>query len=273
MKKYIESLIKIGLTELEAKVYIALLKKETFTATEISSVTNINRTQTYDVLAKLSIRGMVFESRGKVKKYSAVDPKNVLNGLVKELDGKRDVIEKLTEPLSDMFNYEKHESESLDFVQVLSSRNNIINKIENLEKSAKFEIISFCKPPYLMNVSASHSKERMDVITNGSSVSQKSIYEIEDEGGEDFLAWIKIFEEAGEEVRVSKKLPIKFVIFDKQKVVCTVKSPLSENDKFTAMFIYNSELADALICTFNYYWNNSMTIEEFINSKKNTEEI
>ena len=77
MENYIENLCKIGLSELEAKVYIALLKKETFTATELASVTSINRTQTYDVLAKLSNRGMVFESRGKVKKYSAVDPKNV----------------------------------------------------------------------------------------------------------------------------------------------------------------------------------------------------
>ena len=192
--------------------------------------------------------------------------------MAKKLDDKRNVLINLTEPLSEIFNQDKNEGESLDFIQVLSSRSNIINKVEQLEKSAKFEIISFCKPPYLQNISASHSKERMDVITNSSKISQKSIYEIENENIEDFLAWIKIFEDAGEEVRVCKKLPIKFVIFDKQRVVCTVKSPLLENDQFTAMFIYNNELADALICTFNYYWNNSMTIEEFIQSEKRKEE-
>ena len=82
MEKYIKALTNIGLTELEAKVYINMLKKQYFTATEIATISKINRTQTYDILSKLINRGMCSEIRGKVRKYSAIDPEKVFTNFV-----------------------------------------------------------------------------------------------------------------------------------------------------------------------------------------------
>jgi len=50
---YIENLSKLGLKEPEAKVYLNLLKKKNFTATEISRLSGVPRTKIYDVLHQL----------------------------------------------------------------------------------------------------------------------------------------------------------------------------------------------------------------------------
>lgn len=71
-------LTQLGLNELEARVYIILLKKQFYTATEISKTARINRTQMYDILSKLIQKGMCTEVLGSVKKYSAVNPDKVI---------------------------------------------------------------------------------------------------------------------------------------------------------------------------------------------------
>lgn len=262
MRKYISPLVELGLTELEAKVYVTLLKKKTFTASELSSASQTNRTQTYDVLSKLSTRGMVLESRGKVKKYSAVNPDEVLASLKTQLEKKNQLIVDLAKPLSNIY-HKNEDNSSLDFIQVLGSRINIINKIEKLEFAADKEILSFCKPPYMMNISFSYSQERADIFNSKSKLKQKSIYQAEMDNIDKFVEWVEIFSDAGEQVRISLDLPIKFVIFDNEKVVCTIKNPAHEEDQFTAMFVDNKDLSNALTVTFDTYWKNSMTIDQF----------
>ena len=262
MQAYINDLVEVGLTELEAKIYLTLLHKNTFTASELSTAAKVNRTQTYDILSKLTLRGMVLESRGKVKKYSAVNPKHVLDNLEREIDNKKNKISKLSDPLSKMFASDNDNS-SLDFIQVLSSRQNIINKIEKLEFASKQEILSFCKPPYMMNISFPYSKERAEVFNQKRDLNQKSIYQAEMNDVENFINWIKIFQDAGEEVRICEKLPIKFVIFDQEKVVCTINNRIRSGDQFTAMFVDNIDLSNALTVTFYHYWEKAMTLDQF----------
>ncbi|MFO7895593.1 MAG: helix-turn-helix domain-containing protein [Candidatus Cloacimonadales bacterium] len=262
MSSYLESLVELGLTELEAKIYLALLQKNTFTATELSAASGVNRTQTYDILAKLLQRGMAVESRGRVKKYSAVNPQNVLSDFEQEINHKQAKIAELAAPLSKMYNSDNGNS-SLDFIQVLSSRQNIINKVEKLEFASQREILSFCKPPYMMNISFPYSQQRANVFEKRPKLQQKSIYQAELSDIENFIEWIKIFQDAGEEVRIVEKLPMKLLIFDQEKVVCTINNKFQPNDQFTAMFVDNIDLSLALSVTFYHYWKEAMTVEQF----------
>ena len=74
MKESIAKLVQVGLTDSEARTYFNLLKKEQFTATEIAKVSNIGRTQVYEILTSLVEKHMVTETLGAIKKYSAVNP-------------------------------------------------------------------------------------------------------------------------------------------------------------------------------------------------------
>ena len=117
---YIENLSKLGSKEPEAKVYLNLLKKKNFTATEISRLSGVPRTKIYDVLHQLINKGLCVEILGGVKKYSPANPKTAFNGLIrryeqdcqKELE-LRKIICQIYQILSSLFTILKKKTQTL----------------------------------------------------------------------------------------------------------------------------------------------------------------
>ena len=73
-----DSLRGIGLNLYERKLWVALLAKGTATAGELSGITNVPRSRTYDVLQTLAERGFVIVQTSKPLKYVAVPPLEAL---------------------------------------------------------------------------------------------------------------------------------------------------------------------------------------------------
>jgi len=269
MKKMIEDLVRLGLSNLEAKVYINLLKKSSLTATEISLLAKINRTQTYDILPKLIQRGICIETRGSVKRYFAVEPEKVLSSLEKELDEKRNIIKNLNSSLEELYNNNITKKNPLDFLQVLSSRNSIISRIETLESEAKKIVLAFNKPPYAMNIGSSNisqiSKEirkpEQESINRG--VTFLSLYEIEPDDISLFIKKMQYFKNQGEQVRISTYLPFKMFIFDNRTIMLALKNEADVSLSFTTMIFEHSDFAQAMSGIFEIYWKKALTIEEF----------
>lgn len=77
-KQLIPILTNIGLTEKEAKVYLALLELGTKVVSEISQKARINRVTTYDILEKLKEKGLISSfTKAKVKYFTATDPEMI----------------------------------------------------------------------------------------------------------------------------------------------------------------------------------------------------
>jgi sugar-specific transcriptional regulator TrmB len=71
---------EFGLTERQAKVYLALLQLGEASVAEIAAKAQIERTGTYYVLEGLKLRGIVSRfQKIKTDKYVAADPKEILN--------------------------------------------------------------------------------------------------------------------------------------------------------------------------------------------------
>ena len=69
---------RAGLTEPQAKTYLALLRKGTLRPTEIAEITGETRTNTYALLDKLSELGLVQKSEGgKTARYIAAPPSSL----------------------------------------------------------------------------------------------------------------------------------------------------------------------------------------------------
>jgi|SRR3989344_3303652 len=78
----IKPLEKIGLTESEIKVYLALLKLGQITAGPIVDEAKVTRSKIYDILERLKNKGLVsYLTKESTKYFSAADPKNILNYL------------------------------------------------------------------------------------------------------------------------------------------------------------------------------------------------
>ena len=275
MEDFVTKLVKLGLSELEAKVYITLLKKNNFSATEIASVTGINRTQTYDILSKLVKKGLCTEIRGNKKKYIAVDPEKVLSALEKELEEKKQIAAELSEQLGEIYNGSHDNQNPLDFIEVLFTRASIINRIENLEREAVDCVQAFNKPPYAMNIGQSDLNSispefrtpQQEGIAKG--VRFRSLYEIETSNKADFIKKVQYFQSMGEDVRVAHHLPFKMFVFDKQIILLALRNQADTSVSFTTMTIDHSDFAEAMAGIFNLYWQGAMTIEEFIKNENN----
>ena len=89
--RIINSLKKLGLTEYEAKAYIALLERGEADALEISRRSGVPRTRIYDILSKLESNGFIQGLKGsRPMIYIALPPSHTLkplkDSIVKDLE-------------------------------------------------------------------------------------------------------------------------------------------------------------------------------------------
>jgi len=260
---YISDLIKIGLTESEAKVYFYLLKKKNFTATEISKLAHVSRPKVYEVLAKLVQKGLCTETFGRIRKYSAVNPKVGFDNVFKEFEEKKKIVSNLSETLSTLYLSEKENTDPLDYIQVIRERSRIVEKVESLERMTKYEVLAFNKPPYAMNVHKDSISEREEFNKLKIGIKYTSIYEVDDARNLDFLKNIEKFISAGEEVKIANELPMKMMIFDDKIVIIALQDKITSKSSLTTMIVEHPDLAKTLRETFNLHWQKAMTFEEF----------
>jgi sugar-specific transcriptional regulator TrmB len=264
MSEIYASLMGAGLSELESRAYVTLLHKKHFTATQLANAVGISRTQTYMVLAGLIQKNLCTETMGKAKKFSAVPPCQALERLSLSLDDKKESLLQSQSQLDLIFQKNLDTTQPQDLITVLHTKTSIVDSVEQLERAAKHSVISFTKPPYAMNIEQLHTLNLAQKESMNQGVTYRTIYEVEQNRMVEFAQMVKLFRDAGEEVRIAASLPMKFIVFDAETVVCTLTNPLGEDGGLTAMTIRHPDLANTLTQTFMYQWKEAVTFEEFI---------
>ncbi|MBU3924268.1 MAG: hypothetical protein KJ592_05090 [Nanoarchaeota archaeon] len=130
----------------EVKVWTALLSRGTSTAGELSSISDVPRSRTYDILESLEKKGFIVMKLGKPIKFVALKPEEVIERVKKNLlvnareKSKRleklkgdDVLEELTSIFSDGIKF----VEPTDLSGALKGRQNIYNHLDMLVREAQ----------------------------------------------------------------------------------------------------------------------------------------
>jgi len=134
----------------EGKIWTALLSKGLASAGELSEISNVPRSRSYDVLESLEKKGFIVMKLGKPIKYLAVDPREVMlrvkKGLKTETDEKIDGLEKVKtgETFKELELLYKHGIEHVDPTNlsgVIKGRRNIYNHLDSILRNAKKSII------------------------------------------------------------------------------------------------------------------------------------
>jgi|TARA_B100002003_G_scaffold226395_1_gene233142 sugar-specific transcriptional regulator TrmB len=133
----------------EVKVWTALLSRGTSTAGELSSISDVPRSRTYDILESLEKKGFIIMKLGKPIQFIALKPEEVIERVKKNLvvNAKKksvrleklkgdEVLEELTTIFSDGIKY----VESSDLSGALKSRQNIYNHLDMLVREAQSTI-------------------------------------------------------------------------------------------------------------------------------------
>ena len=148
-----KSLIKLrelGLNTYESKIWTALLSRGVSTAGELSDIANVPRSRSYDVLESLEKKGFVIMKLGKPIKYIAVPPREVLEGVKKNVQEKTrkevttiDLLKKgkMIEELMLLHERGIVSQDTLDISGSLTGRKNLYNHLEIMLKNAKKTVI------------------------------------------------------------------------------------------------------------------------------------
>ena len=268
----IENLIKIGLTKSQAVIYINLLKKQSFTASEVSKISEISRAKTYEILNQLVKKGLCVEILGSVKKYSPANPDNAFNGMIQryeqdckqELEYKKILKSNISESLLPLFFSEKKHTDPLDYIQIIREKSAITAKFESLHKEAKEQILCFAKSPYI--IATGKNIPGFNTLKRG--VILKTIYEFRDTKKEDIKREIQSFIKGGEQVKIFQDLPVKMEVYDKKIVLLALVDNMPSKQSFTTLIIQHPEIAKTFIKLFDNLWDEAMTLEEFTKRKE-----
>jgi len=171
----ISSLIEIGLTRNEARIYLALLKHSPALVGHIAEISNIHRRNVYDALERLIEKGIVTYIIKDGKKYfSAADPKRLVS-LLKE---KEQIIKTVLPELTELF---KRRSDKQD-AEIFRGKAALLSML-NMHITDKKDLYIFGSNKQIVDVLGKHYAEhvkekekagvRTNIIFNSSSKSKK----------------------------------------------------------------------------------------------------
>ena len=103
MERIVEKLERIGLTEYEAKAYLALLEVHLNTATRVSEKSGVPRTRIYSVLESLAQKGWVRIYSGVPLLFKAAAPQEVFEKIKEEYSEFLDSVKSTLKDCEDEF--------------------------------------------------------------------------------------------------------------------------------------------------------------------------
>ncbi len=275
-KRLIEELKNLGFNEYKAKVFLSLCKGGLMTAAEIAKDAKIIRGSIYDILKSFVEKGYCNEiDTNRVLQYQVIDPDVIIDKI--ERDYKDEYNNKLSQ-LKNTFKEVKSiyttqipaEDKYINIELIRGFNKHRVSKYREFLLSAEEEI---CGMYHIKGIISEDSAEvANEFINKGGEI--RSIYsfnldfqvekngKVEDARKDDFIKVIYQFEKMGEAVRISELNIPNMTIVDRQNVF------ISSTDKgvpkqFQAdLIMRRSEFAKNMYDLFNYYWNDSMTIDE-----------
>lgn len=238
----------------ETKVWIALLSRGISSASEISEISSVPRSRTYDVLESLEKRGFVIQKIGKPVKYLAVKPEIVIeklkNNTLKTAEEKIEILSNLkeTKEYKELEQLHKTGIEPIKNNEISTSikgRANLYMQIRNTMESAENSVymVSSCyeissKLRMFKEIFSKLSKRNVDikVIVNDPIEEAK-----------------KLSKKLGVPVK-SRPIKARFVIADKKEIIFTMKPNETHEDYDNAIWINSPFFANSLAYMFEIAW-------------------
>ena len=256
----VDRLVRLGLTTYEARAYVALVRRDSFTAAQIARTAGLPRQRIYDVLASLVEKGLASARPGTVVKYAALGPDLAVERLVASRRSEMSALERdasdVIGRLAPEFQAGRAHSDPLEYIEVLRDRGAINERFAELQAAVKNEILVFTKPPY-----ATPPQENVEGMEVARTHVARSIYEHSVLDDPKTADGIRRFIEAGEEARFVDRLPLKLVIIDEAIVMFGMQDPVVGTEDLTIMVVEHPALAQTLKLAFNRVWDGGLDFE------------
>jgi sugar-specific transcriptional regulator TrmB len=256
-----DRLVRLGLTTYEARAYVALVRRDSFTAAQVARQAGLPRQRIYDVLGSLVQKGLASSRPGAVVKYAAIAPEPAIERLIASRRESMAALERdagaLVAALAPEFAAGQAHSDPLEYIEVLRDRGAINERFTELQAGVKREILVFTKPPY-----ATPPQENVEGIQVTRSHVARSVYEYSVFDDAETMEGVRRFIEAGEEARFVEQVPLKLVIIDEAIVMFGMQDPVGGASELTIMVVEHPALASTLKLAFESVWDGGQTFDE-----------
>ena len=267
---------ELGLTNYEARVYLALIRRDVFTAAEVAREAQVPRQRVYDVLEGLTRRQLAILHPGKVAGYSAVAPETAVNRLMEQQRRSLGRLERLSDELAQellpTWDSGRTHTDPLDYVEVLRDAADTSERFARIQSEAERELLSFSRPPYVTPPAENLAGLEASARLQAAGRTTRSLYTRDMLDDPEVLAVVRQFVEVGEEVRIADSLPLKLIIADRTTVLFDMPDPVARTGATTSLAIRHESLAEALRLGFQSVWDECPTLEEALKARTAAEQ-
>jgi len=268
-KDILNEISKFGLSQNQSKTFLFLSKSGPKTASQISKLLGIPRTETYHILSQLQSRGIVIADFGKPAKFETVAIKKAIEILVENERSRIDELVGSSDEILGLWNMlpECVPGEEMligNRFQVLQGKNSILGKIKQLIQTSKKEILIFGSEN---DFGKFYHTDFFEIIKNTkidlkilASFSKKSEYIFDDLASKK----IKRFNEI-------KGGDLFFIIIDNQETIFFMNTPQDDKD-IMALWTESTTLINSLKLSFNLIWLKSNFLNASDDLKTENEE-
>ncbi len=260
-QELVAQLARLGLTSYEAKAYLTLIRRDSFTAAQVARQSGLPRQRIYDVLGSLVQKGLAAARPGTVVKYAATPPELAIEQLLaahrEELSRMERNARLMIEDLTPAFAAGQEHTDPLEYIEVLRDRRAINERFAELQAGVKKEILVFTKPPY-----ATPPQENVEGLEVTQTHEARSLYEYSIFDDPAVMRGVQRFVEAGEQARFVPSLPLKLVIIDETIVMFGMEDPVAGSSDLTIVVVEHQSLAQVLKTAFDAIWQNGKTFEQ-----------
>jgi sugar-specific transcriptional regulator TrmB/predicted hydrocarbon binding protein len=133
---------EFGLTDYQARAYLALLELNISTANQIPAISRVPRTKIYGIMRQLHDKGLVQIIPETPLKYRAVPFKQYLERRVGQLREEAGDLERSVDTLAESFQLQSHEPDEQGKFEMFYGRRNVRDKLKDMYSNAKKYIVS-----------------------------------------------------------------------------------------------------------------------------------
>jgi sugar-specific transcriptional regulator TrmB len=261
----LKCLIDLGMSEREARVYFALLKKRRATASELQKLSGLPQNKIYDTLNKLTRDGHFLEKKeGRLRIFEIRDPKESLAFAFEEFKKRQKNIEEQKQEIEKLFRNGTPYVEPLEYIEVLYGNDNVHRKYVSLLRSVKKEILGFNRAPYacFTEEMVAEQEREGDLFLNRGGKS-RAVIEISEKSPEWLFTSLEKESTPGEEIRISDSLPLKMAIFDRETLLLADEGGLASGGELTMSAIKQEITVNGYVALFEFFWNHAIEYEEW----------
>jgi predicted transcriptional regulator len=262
----------LGVTDVEERVYRALLREPTAAPCDLALAAGVDRAELRRLLAMLEMKGLISRSTGKSPGYVSVAPDVAVEGLIQRRQEEIELIRDYLPQLRKEYRHPTDKWNPMEFVEVVSGREAVASGFQQLQQSATEMILIFDKPPYALpdtTVAQSHDADAQPVnqlefqrLEEG--IRYRTIYASETLAIPGRSDVIHGYLRAGEEARVSPELPMKLAIADRRLAIMPLNVNASTHyiptQVESAVVVHQSSLLDALATLFEAFWDRALSL-------------